>query len=589
MKKFLRNLLATIVGMIIVGVVSFLIFIGIISAIVKSQEKPVTLKDNTVFFLKLDKKIVDRKPSFPIDIFNLENSFGNPVLGLNEILNCIEKAKEDSKIKGIYIEADHINADLGTIDEIRNAIIDFKQSGKFVLTYSDDFDQASYYLASASDKVFMNPEGVLYLVGLSSELIFISNTFKKLGIEPQIIRHGKFKSAVEPLINTKMSDENRKQIQSYMGSIWNHMVNNISSQRNLSTDQITLLADNLELWDPANAIESGLIDSLIYKDQLIDILKEKTGVENKKQPEVIGLADYVKVPAPKTKKGLIREKIAVIYASGTIQDGEEYEESIGADKISRTIRQARQDSSIKAIVFRVNSGGGSALASELIWRELDLARQTKPVIASLGDVAASGGYYIAVPADSIVAGPLTLTGSIGVFGVLLNAKEFFNEKLGITSDVEKTNKYSDIGSPFRSLTSYETEVIQRNVDKVYNTFVNHVAEGRSLSYEQVDIVGEGRVWSGINAREIGLIDTFGGLKDAIKIAAEKADLEDYRIVELPRMEDPFTQLFKNTTNDLKFKFIENELGEDYRYYKIINEIKEMNGIQARLPFEINIK
>lgn len=589
MKKFFRNLLATILGIMIVGIVTFLVFIAIINAIVSSQDKPVILKDNTVFALKLDKKIVDRKSSFPYDIFNLSNSFSDPVLGLNEILECIDKAKIDNKIKGIYLEIDQVMASFGTIDEIRNAIIDFKSSGKFVISYASEFDQASYYLASAADKVYMNPEGVLYLVGLSSQLLFISNTLEKLGIEPQIIRHGKFKSAVEPLINTKMSDENRKQIQAYMGSMWNHVVKNISETRKLSSQEINTLADNLDLWDSEKAVRNNLIDSLLYKDEIIEILTEKAGTKDKKQPEIVGVNDYVKVPRSRSKKGLIKEKIAVIYATGTIQGGEEFEESIGADKISRTIREARQDSSIKAIVFRVNSGGGSALASELIWRELDLARKVKPVIASMGDVAASGGYYIIAPADTIVAGELTITGSIGVFGILLDAQEFFNKKLGITSDVEMTNKYSDIGSPFRSLSGFEREVIQRSVDKVYTTFVNHVAEGRSMTYEKVDRIGEGRVWSGINAKEIGLVDTFGGLRDAIKIAARMAGLEEYRIAELPKLEDPLTQLLKGSTSELRTKLIKNELGEDYKYYKMIKDIKNMDGIQARLPFEIHIK
>jgi protease IV len=589
MKKFFRNLLATLLGMIIFGIITFLIFVIIISAIISSQDKPVVVKDNTVLFIKLDKRIVDRKPSFRFDLLNRGSAFSDVVYGLNEILACIDKAKNDNKIKGIYIEYHLVYSDYGTLDEIRNALADFRESGKFVYSYADDFDQSAYYLASISDKVFMNPEGSLNMVGIRAQLLFFKNTLEKLGVEPQIIRHGKFKSAVEPLINTKVGDENRRQIQAYVGSMWNYMVTNISASRNIEPAKINQSIDNLELIDPSRAVSARFIDSLIYRDEMIDMLKEQTGATNKKNPELIGVRDYVKVPKQRTRKGLIKEKIAVIYASGAIQDGEEYENNIGAHKISRTIREARQDSSIKAVVFRVNSGGGSALSSELIWRELELTRRVKPVIASLGDVAASGGYYIVAPADTIVSGPLTLTGSIGVFGVFIDAREFFNKKLGITSDVEKTNRYSDIGSAFRPLSAFERETLQKMVDKIYNTFVNHVAEGRSLSYEQVDKIGEGRVWSGINAKDIGLVDVFGGLNEAVKIAAEKAGLEEYRVVELPKMEDPLTQLFKSTTSEMGSRFVQKELGENYKYYKLINDLNNMNGIQARIPFELDIR
>ncbi|NJK87480.1 MAG: signal peptide peptidase SppA [Bacteroidales bacterium] len=341
------------------------------------------------------------------------DAFGEPVLGLNEILECIDKAKTDDKVDGIYLELDNIQANMATLDEIRNAIIAFKESEKFVIAYGTSYEQRAYYLATVADKIYMNPEGVALITGLRAQLLFISETMNKLGVEPQIIRHGKFKSAIEPLVNVKMSDENRQQIQAYMGLMWEYMVKNISASRGISPEQFNYLADSLLMWDPKNAIDNKLMDSLIYKDELIEILKNRTNVDD--EPNVVPISDYIKVPRERKGKGLIKQKIAVIYATGTIQQGEEYEENIGANKISRTIREARKDSSIKAIVFRVNSGGGSALASEIIWREIDLTRKVKPVIASLGDVAASGGYYIVAPSDHIVDNPLTLTGSIGVF------------------------------------------------------------------------------------------------------------------------------------------------------------------------------
>lgn len=590
MKSFLKYLLASILGTLIVGLIMFFIFLGSLSAIIAHQEKPATVKSNSILYLKLDKPIEDRKPSIPFNFtpFNFKTPFAEQVLGLNEILRNIEKAAKDDNIKGICLDLSTIQSGYATIEEIRNALVKFKETGKFIISYSDDFRQPPYYLASVSDKIYMNPEGSLYLIGLKTELLFFKNAFDKLGINPEVIRHGKFKSAVEPLIDTKMSDANREQIRSYMGSIWEHLVTSISESRGITTMEINNLANNLSLWNSAVAVEHKLIDSLIYRDELISILKEKSGTEDQESPNLVAIETYDKVPEIRTTKGLIKEKIAIIYASGDIVSGEDYTDEIGAHKISRTIREARADSSIKAIVFRVNSPGGSALASELIWRELDLAKKVKPVIASMGDVAASGGYYILAPADTIVANPVTITGSIGVFGVLMNMKDLMNKKLGITYDAETTNTYSNIGTPFRPLSQYELQILEKGVNKTYYSFVDHVAEGRGLTFDQVDNIAEGRVWSGINAKKIGLIDTYGGLTEAIKIAAEKAHIETYRIVELPKLQEPLQQLLKQVTGDIKIKLIKNELGDDYKYYQLLRKAKNMNGIQARLPYEISL-
>ncbi len=590
MKNFLKYLLASIIGTLLVALIMFFVFIGSISALIAKQEKSFETKNNSIFALKLDKPIKDRKPSFPFHIspFGRGNSMTEPVLGLNEILDNIEKAKTDDKIKGIYLELSEIQAGIATIKEIRDAILDFKESGKFVISYSDAYNQTSYYLASASDKIYMNREGLLYLTGMRAQLVFFKELFEKWGFQPHVVRHGKFKSAVEPFINKEMSEENRQQIKTYMGSIWNHIVNEICEMRNIEPGKLNLLADNLKLWDAEETVKNNLIDSLLYKDEVLEVLKEKSGRVGKKKLNFVTLTEYDRVPKPRPYKGLAKQKIAVIYASGEIVSGDAYEDQIGAHKISRTIREARQDSSIKAIVFRVNSGGGGALASELIWRELDLARKEKPVIASMGDVSASGGYYIVAPADTIVASPVTITGSIGVFALLMNAKSFFNKKLGITSDVEKTNKYSDFGSLFRPVSPFETSVIQKKIDHTYNSFVSKVADGRGLSYQQVDEIGEGRVWSGINAKEIGLIDVYGGLTKAIDIAAEKTGLEKYRIVELPEQEDPLQQILKEFTGNIKHNLIRKELGDDYKYYEIMKSVKNLNGIQTRLPFMIDL-
>ena len=580
MKDFLKYLLATIIGIILASLIMFFIFLGTISVLISRQDKPVEIRDNSILVIKLDNPVSDRKPLL---LFSYART-----LGLNEILLNISKAKEDKKIKGIYLEPSIIPAGLATIEEIRNAILDFKESGKFVICHSDFYSQTSYYLATAADKIYMNPEGLIPLLGLRAQLIFFKGTLEKLGIKPEIIRHGKFKSAVEPLMYDKMSDENREQISKLIGSIWDYMISEISARRGITVEKINYLADNLEIWDAKSTIEHNLIDSLAHKDYVLDKLKELTGTDKSKKLNLVSLSKYTKVPGARKHKGLAKNKIAVIYASGTIQLGDEGEGQISSERISKTIRKARLDSTIKAIVFRVNSGGGSNVASEVIWKELNLARQVKPVIASFGDVAASGGYYISVPADTIVASKNTITGSIGVWGVLLNMKKFLNEKLGITMDIEKTNRYSDFMSGYRSLSAKEREVMQNHVDKIYNTFVTHVSDGRNMNYDEVDKIGEGRVWSGINAKEIGLIDIYGGLTTAIDIAVDKANVEKYRIVELPKLEDPIQQILKELTGNVSSVFLKKELGNSYKHYKLIKEVVNLNGVQARMPFEIEI-
>jgi protease-4 len=590
MKSFFKYMLASMLGMLIVGIIFFILSMGIIGAFVSlaKQEKVVEIKNNSVLALTLDKPIKDRKPTMPFLNFRVLSFKPESFIGLNDILDNIEKAKKDPKIKGIYLDLSTIQAGVGTVEEIRNALLDFKESGKFIVSYSDSYQQPDYYLASVADEIYMNPEGVLYMKGLTVEIMFFLETFKKLGIEPQIVRHGKFKSAVEPFMEKSMSDENRIQIKAFMGSIWQYLVTNISKERNISPGKINQLADKLELWDPQTAVKEKLIDSLKYRDEIYEMLINKSNLTGKKKPNLVSFSDYNKVPKARDHKGLIKQKIAVIYAQGDIVPGEGDLDEVGADKFMEAISKARQDSAVKAIVLRVNSPGGYSLAAEQIWREVELAGKVKPVIASMGDLAASGGYYILTSADTIVASPVTLTGSIGVFGIWWNAKNFYNKKLGITSDVEKTNTYSDFGTTFRPFTSYEKIIIQKSVDKTYDTFVDHVSQGRGLSYEKVNSIGEGRVWSGINGMDNGLVDVLGGLKDAIRIAAEKANLEYYRIVELPEQEDPFEMLIKGIMGDVKINVIKKELGEDYKYYEVLHNARNYKGIQARLPFSFDI-
>lgn len=588
MKNFFKYLLATILGIFISGLLIFLIFFGIIGAMVSKSDKVVDVKDNSLLVIKFDKAIEDRGSKNPLEGFDFMTMKPSPKLGLNDILKAIKNATDDPKILGIFIENESIPAGVATVEEIRNALLKFKESGKFIYSYSNVYGHKNYYLSTVSDKILVNPEGYMQWSGLSSELMFFKNALEKLGIEPQIIRHGKFKSAVEPFMYDKMSNENRKQVMTYMGSIWNHWVKGISQARSISVEQLNALANNMTVRSAKTAYENGLVDSLVYKDQVIDMLKGLTSTKPEKDINSVSISQYAKVPAPRKGKGLAKDKIAVIYASGNIVDGNSYENNIPGDYYGRVIREARRDSSIKAIVLRINSGGGSALASEIIWREMTLAKQVKPVIVSMGDVAASGGYYIAAPADVILANPTTITGSIGVFGMYPNVKEGMNKKLGITVDVVKTNKYSDFGSIFRALTAEERAVAQLGVEEIYTTFIGHVADGRGITTEQVDEIGQGRVWSGVNAMDIKLIDEFGGLERAIEIAAERAGLDNYRVTDLPKQKDPFEALVKDLTGSARVSLLNDELGIVYKQYKNVLDIVSSRGVMARIPYDIDI-
>lgn len=587
MKSFLKYLLASILGVFIALFIFFLISIGFISALISSQDKPVDIKSNSILMLRLNQPIHDRKSPMPALVFNLSSIGANTPLGLNDILNNIRKASQDENIRGIYLELSGLQTGIATVEEIRNALAVFKQSGKFVVAFSDLYTQGSYYLASVADRIYLNPGGSVNLIGLSAEIMFYKKALEKLDIEPEIIRHGKFKSAVEPFMYDQMSPENRDQIRTYMGSIWTHMVEQMADSRDVEADRINQFADSLLLWNNAAAVDLGLIQATLYKDQVLDTLARLVQAEKSRDLNFITHQKYLRVPESKGK-GYSRNKIAVIYAEGDIVSGEQSDGIIGSAKIARTIREARQDSSVKAIVFRVNSPGGSALASEVIWRELYLARQVKPVIASMGDVAASGGYYIVAPADTIVASPNTITGSIGVFGLLIHAGEFLEDRLGITTDVENTNAHSDFGSVFRPLALPERLALQKMIDETYTTFVNHVSDGRGLQWNDVDKIAEGRVWSGKNALELGLVDTLGGLSTAIEIAASRARLDHYRIVELPKLEEPFAQLVRELSGDIRERFLRQELSGHYQQYRMIKQVLQSDRIQARLPYSITL-
>lgn len=588
MKQFFKYVLATIVGVVLSSIVIFLLFLGIVGAIVSSADKKeVKVEPNSILYIDLKQEIVDRGSEDPFKGFDFASFQPNSPIGLNQILKAIANAKEDSNIKGILMELDVVNAGAATTEEIRNALIDFKSSGKFIYAYSDTYSQKAYYLASVADSVFINPEGMIEWLGLRSEIMFFKKALEKLGVEPQILRHGKFKSAVEPFMLDKMSPENREQTLTYISSIWNQWVKGISETRGIPADKLNSMASNMEIFNAKKALENKLVDGLIYKDELIATLKSKLGVEEKKDISSIELKKYFNVPEV-TKRKFTKDKIAVIYASGEIGMGDGGNDQIGSEGLSRTIRKARRDSSIKAIVFRINSPGGSALASEVIWREVDLAAKVKPVIVSMGDVAASGGYYIAAPATTIMANPTTITGSIGVFGLFFNLQKALDNKVGITVDVVKTNDHADFFSVFRPMTAEEKAVGQMFIEQTYQTFIGHVSAGRGIPVEQVDAIGQGRVWSGVNAKDIKLIDEFGGLNDAIKLAAQKAKLENYRLVEMPKQKKFFEQLMEEMSTEAKAWILKDELGSSFKAYSRIKSMLNNQGVQARMPYDIEV-
>lgn len=589
MKQFFKFLFASVLGFIIAAVICVLLFVGIITALVSSagSDKEVKIESNSVLHLKISEPIVDRGSDNPLSNFDLGSFSTKGKIGLNDFLEQIEKAKTDESIEGIFLDVSDVPAGMATIEEMRNKLIEFKSTKKFIVCYSEYLSQSTYYLASVSDEIYLNPQGFLDFKGLGGELMFFKGALEKLGIEPQIIRHGKFKSAVEPFMLDKMSDENRQQTQTYLFALWQKMLDGISISRKIPVDSLNGIASNLSIETAQDAVKFKMVDKLAYKDEVLEVLRKKTTEKSIDDIKLISLEKYAK--SENKFKGFAKDRIAVIYAEGSIEGGEGDDETIGSERLSKTIREARLDDKIKAIVLRVNSPGGSALASEVIWREVLLAKKVKPFIVSMGNVAASGGYYIACAADTIVASPNTITGSIGVFGVLFNGQKLLNNTLGITIDTVKTNTHSDIGSVYRPLNPIERNYIQRSVENVYDVFVKRVADGRKISKIQVDSIGQGRVWSGVDAKKIGLVDVLGGLETAITIAANKAKLKEYKLVSLPKQKDPFKEAIAQLTGEAESAFVRKELGENYKYYKALKNISGYSGIQARLPFEVDIR
>ncbi|CAN5397373.1 signal peptide peptidase SppA [soil metagenome] len=587
MKQFFKFLFASMFGFILGSIILFFIFIAIITAAVSSMgSEEVSITDQSILQISFNQEIKERSSNNPFESLDLNNFTAKQQPGLNGILKDIEKAAKDPKIKGIFLDVPNIQGGMATVEEIRNELLKFKKSGKFIYAYADAYSQGAYYLVSVSDKIYLNPQGLITLNGLATELMFFKGTLEKLEVEPQVIRHGKYKSAIEPFILDKMSDENRAQIAGFVNPIWFHMTDGIAAGRKLEASEVLRIADSLYARNADDALRLKLVDKLGYYDEFMAELNIKSGKGKNEKMNFVTLAKYDKVPEPVSDQPFSKDRIAVIYAVGSIEGGDGNENTIGSDKLSAAIREARLDDKVKAIVMRVNSPGGSALASDIIWREVALAKKAKPFIVSMGNVAASGGYYISCAADSIIAQPNTITGSIGVFGLMFNAQKMLKNKLGITVDTYKTGTYTDIGTVTRPMTEAERLMIQKDVDQVYNTFTARVAEGRKIPQAMVDSLGQGRVWSGVDALRIGLVDRLGGLDDAIASAAKMANVTNYRIKNMPDQKSPYQSLMQDLTSGAEAKYMQMKLGTEYKYWNAFQNIMSIQGIQAREFYEI---
>jgi protease-4 len=589
MKTFLKMLLAVIAGLIITSILFFVVMLSVFSGMAAAGKKSVAIPEKTVLVMKTGAFIPDRSQSNPLTMLDPLTMSLTQTPGLNEILKNLKKAAEDENICGILIENGTMPSGWATADEIRSALLEFKKSGKFIYSWSDYLlMQESYFISTAADDIWINPASMFDFKGLAAEVTFYRDALEKLGVEVQVIRHGKFKGAVEPYILDKLSDENRLQISEYVGSIWERVVSVISESRGVTPERVMSLADSLAGYDAMLITSAGLIDGTLYRDQLEDTIRAAAGIDRDKKISYVSMSKYSNV-AIKHSSLVGKSKIAVLFAEGNIVMGEGDDTNIGGTRYADEMRKLRLDSTVKAVVFRVNSRGGNAIASDQIWREVELTSQVKPVVVSMGNYAASGGYYIAAAASKIMASPVTVTGSIGVYGLIPNAQALLDKKLGISSDVVRTNAHSDFPSMTRPLGAFEKDALQANVERTYSNFTGVVAAGRNMSQQAVDSIGQGHVWSGADAIPVGLVDSFGGLSDAITEAASLAGLEEYRTIEKPDATDFYTKLLREMTGELRAKAIRRELGEVSRYYFDLKDIISSGGIQAAMPYFIEIR
>ena len=583
MKDFLKFTLATITGIIVSSVLLFVISILVMFSMLYSSDAEVTVPENAIFKLELNGTLSERSQENPLSLLMDDDL---QAYGLDDLLSAIQKAKENENIQGIYIETKSLAADgYASLKAVRDALADFKASGKFIVAYGDTYTQGLYYLASVADRVILNPQGMLEWTGLASSPMFYKDLMDKVGIRWQIFKVGTYKSAVEPRTAMKMSDANREQVTDYLGSLWGQITADVSASRGISVDSLNEAADRMLLLQPAEeCLAYGLADTLMYKNDMRDYLKQRVGIDPDDNLHMLGLKDMlnVKKNVPKDKSGNI---VAVYYACGQIGSGLTGEEGIEAEKVCRDLRELKEDEDVKAVVLRINSPGGSAYESEQIWYAVSELKKEKPVIVSMGDYAASGGYYIACNADTLVAEPTTLTGSIGIFGMVPDA-EGLAQKIGVGFDVVKTNAYGDFGMPTRPMTESEKALMQAYVERGYDLFLSRVAEGRGMSKEAVDRVGQGRVWTGLRAKELGLVDELGGLDRAIEIAVAKAGVDAYTRMDYPGKKSAWEQLKDfSPSGYVRARLLQGEAGHLFRQVETLNAFDLQDALQARMEFE----
>ena len=596
MKDFFKYVLATVIGIVVAVVV--IMFLGVLTifGLASSSDKDVVIEDNSVLMLELNGIISERIPeSSPLDFLTQLTPMGEETtLGLDDITSAIKKAKENEDIKGIYLLAGTLEAQPASVEAIRDALADFKESGKFIIAYADTYNQLEYYIASLADKVLLNPKGVLDWHGLAGMNIFYKDLMDKLGIEMQIFKVGTFKSAVEPYMLSEMSDANREQTAAYIGSIWQKFSDEVATSRNLSKDALNQIAEEGAMFKTGEELmAAGLVDSLIYKNDMRVYLNRYMGLEEDKKVSAYSVSDMrgVKRNTPRDRSGNI---VAVYYAVGDIDGGGSVlpttDEGINSEKVIKDLRKLKDDDDVKAVVLRVNSPGGSAYGSEQIWYAISQLKEKKPVIVSMGDFAASGGYYISCNADTIVAEPTTLTGSIGIFGMVPNFQAV-TKKIGVNIDIEKTNSLADMGSAFRPMTETEKALMQKTVERGYDLFTTRCAEGRGMTQEQIDAIGQGRVWTGTMALERGLVDVLGGLDDAIEIAVEKAGIEQYTLKSYPEQEGGLLSMFSDAVKDntIRQQVLKGDAAKIFNDVYKISHLDKIDRIQARMPYNIVIK
>jgi protease-4 len=582
MKQFFKFVFATIVGLVLFNIIAIFILLGFISAF--GGEEKVKVEENSVLYLNLSAPIAERGQENPFDDLGVPLDNSSSKIGLLEIVQSIKNAKNDKKIKGIYINTQGVQARYASLKEIRDALVEFKKSNKFIYAYAETYSEGAYYLASVADKIYLNPAGILEFNGIYTEIPFIKGVLEKLEVKPEVFRVGEFKSAVEPFILDKMSEANRLQTKEYLEAIYDVFLEDISVSRKIEKTQLRRIADSMLVRKAEDAQNLGLVTNVAYEDEILELLRKELKVDKKDNIKFVSPSKYFKTIESKYSKN----KIAVLFAQGEINSGESGDDNIGSATIVKELRKLRKDEKVKAIVLRINSPGGSALASDVMWREIMLTKKEKPVIASMSDVAASGGYYMAMACDTIVAQKNTITGSIGVFGLLFNAENLLKNKIGVTTDRVSTSPLADIGNPVRSLSLQERKIIQESVERIYETFTAKAAQGRKMNLDDLKKVASGRVWAGSQAKEKGLVDVFGSLDDAIAIAARKAKVEsDYQVKYYPIQQDFWQKLTKKSKEEA---FLKEKLGNElYENWKLLEKIRNWQGVQARLPFEVVVK